>query len=328
MLVLTGPDVEALLDLDALIDALAAAMADLSAGRASVPDRVAALVPGQQAFLAAMPGFVPSADVLMAKLVSLFPGNAGTALPTHQAVIAVFDPDTGAPAALLDGNAITAARTGACSALSARLLARDDADVLASLGTGVQARSHARAMCRVRPIRQIRIAGRNPAKAAALAAELSGTLPVTAETVHSYRDALDGAGIACAASHAGEPVIRLRWLTPGVHVTSVGFNPDGREIDDATIAAALVCVESRQAALAPFPSGSNDLLIPIQEGIITAGHIHAELGELVDGRKPGRSSCEQITLYKSVGVAAQDAAAAALVIAAARERGAGQQIDL
>ena len=328
MLVLTGPDVEALLNLDALIDALAAAMADLSAGRASVPDRVAALVPGQQAFLAAMPGFVPSADVLMAKLVSLFPGNAGTALPTHQAVIAVFDPDTGAPAALLDGNAITAARTGACSALSARLLARDDADVLAILGTGVQARSHARAMCRVRPIRQIRIAGRNPAKAAALAAELSGTLPVTAETVHSYRDALDGAGIACAASHAGEPVIRLRWLTPGVHVTSVGFNPDGREIDDATIAAALVCVESRQAALAPFPAGSNDLLIPIQEGIITAGHIHAELGELVDGRKPGRSSCEQITLYKSVGVAAQDAAAAALVIAAARERGAGQQIDL
>ena len=328
MLVLTGPDVEALLNLDALIDALAAAMADLSAGRASVPDRVAALVPGQQAFLAAMPGFVPSADVLMAKLVSLFPGNAGTALPTHQAVIAVFDPDTGAPAALLDGNAITAARTGACSALSARLLARDDADVLAILGTGVQARSHARAMCRVRPIRQIRIAGRNPAKAAALAAELSGTLPVTAETVHSYRDALDGAGIACAASHAGEPVIRLRWLTPGVHVTSVGFNPDGREIDDATIAAALVCVESRQAALAPFPAGSNDLLIPIQEGIITAGHIHAELGELVDGRKPGRSSCEQITLYKSVGVAVQDAAAAALVIAAARERGAGQQIDL
>jgi len=151
---------------------------------------------------------------------------------------------------------------------------------------------------------------------------------VTAETVHSYRDALDGAGIACAASHAGEPVIRLRWLTPGVHVTSVGFNPDGREIDDATIAAALVCVESRQAALAPFPAGSNDLLIPIQEGIITAGHIHAELGELVDGRKPGRSSREQITLYKSVGVAAQDAAAAALVIAAARERGAGQQIDL
>ena len=328
MIVLTRRDVEALLDLDALIDALAAAMADLSAGRASVPDRVAALVPGQQGFLAAMPGFVPSAGVLMAKLVSLFPRNAGRALPIHQAVIAVFDPETGAPAALLDGTAITAARTGACSALSARLLARDDAAVLAILGTGVQARSHARAMCRVRPIRRIRIAGRNPATAAALAAELSATLPVTAEPASSYRDALDGADIACAVSHAAEPVIRRPWLSPGVHITSVGFNPAGREIDDATIAAALVCVESRQAALAPFPAGSNDLLVPIQEGIITAGHIHAELGELVDGRKPGRSSREQLTLYKSVGVAAQDAAAAALVIAAARERGAGQQIDL
>jgi ornithine cyclodeaminase/alanine dehydrogenase-like protein (mu-crystallin family) len=328
MLVLTHRDVEALLELDALIDALAPAMADLSAGRASVPDRVAALVPGQQAFLAAMPGFVPSAGVLMAKLVSLFPHNAGGALPTHQAVIAVFDPDTGAPAALLDGTAITTARTGACSALSARLLARDDAAVLAILGTGVQARSHARAMCRVRPIRRIRIAGRNPASSAALAAELSATLPVTAEAVPSYRDALDGADIACGVSHAAEPVIRRPWLSPGVHVTSVGFNPAGREIDDATIAAALVCVESRQAALAPFPAGSNDLLVPIQEGIITAGHIHAELGELVDGRKPGRSSREQVTLYKSVGVAVQDAAAAALVIAAARARGAGQQIDL
>jgi len=108
----------------------------------------------------------------------------------------------------------------------------------------------------------------------------------------------------------------------------VGFNPAGREIDDATIAAALVCVESRQAVLAPFPAGSNDLLIPIREGIITAGHIHAELGELVAGGKPGRSSREQITLYKSVGVAVQDAAAAALVIAAAREQGAGQHIGL
>ncbi len=328
MLILTGPDVEALLDLDALIDTLAAAMADLSGGRASVPDRVAALVPEQEALLAAMPGFVPSLGVLMAKLVSLFPRNAGTGRPTHQAVIAVFDPGTGAPAALLDGTAITAARTGACSALSARLLARDDAAVLAILGTGVQARSHARAMCRVRPIRQVRIAGRNPSAAADLAAELSGELPVAAEVSPTYRDALAGADIACTATHAAEPVIRRSWLSPGVHITSVGFNPAGREIDDATIAAALVCVESRQAALAPFPAGSNDLLIPIREGIITAGHIHAELGELVTGRKPGRSSREQITLYKSVGVAVQDAAAAALVLAAARERGAGQQIDL
>ena len=326
MLILNRLQVEALLDVDALIDALASAMADLSAGRASVPDRVAALVPEHEGFLAAMPGFVPSAKVLMSKLVSLFPHNAGTGLPTHQAVIVAFDPDTGQPVALLDGTAITAIRTGACSALSARLLARPDADVLAILGTGVQARSHARAMCRVMPIRQIRVAGRDYAKAAALAAELSDTLQTDVQAVETYREALQGAGIACATTHAAEPVIRRAWLTAGVHVTSVGYG--GREIDDATVADALVCVESKRSALAPFPSGSNDLLMPIRDGVITADHVHAELGELVAGIKPGRNSPDQITLYKSVGVAVQDAAAAALVLVAAHKQGIGEEIVL
>ncbi|MEU8034740.1 ornithine cyclodeaminase family protein, partial [Streptomyces sp. NPDC049099] len=198
MLVLGRSQVEALLDVDALIDALASAMADLSAGHASAPDRVAALVPEREGFLAAMPGFVPSAGVLMSKLVSLFPHNAGTRLPTHQALIVVFDPDTGEPAALLDGSVITAARTGACSALSVRLLAREDATVLAILGTGVQARSHARAICRVRPIRQIRVAGPDPAKAAALAEELSSVLETEVCAASSYAEALDGADIAAA----------------------------------------------------------------------------------------------------------------------------------
>jgi ornithine cyclodeaminase len=328
MLVLTHAQVEELLDLDALIDALAPAMADLSAGRASVPDRIAALVPERDGLLAAMPGYVPAAGVLMTKLVSLFPHNAGTALPTHQAVIVAFDPDTGRPTALLDGSVITAARTGAASALSARLLARADAAVLAVLGTGVQARAHARAMCRVRPITEIRVAGRDPAKAAALAAELAAELPAEVRGVATYREALAGADIGCATTHAVEPVIRRDWLTAGVHVTSVGFNPAGREIDDATIAEALVCVESRAAALAPFPAGSNDLLAPIRDGVITADHVHAELGELVAGTRPGRGSPDQLTLYKSVGVAVQDAAAVALVVAAARERGIGDEIAL
>jgi ornithine cyclodeaminase len=229
---------------------------------------------------------------------------------------------------LLDAIAITAIRTGACSALSARLLARENAAVLAILGTGVQARSHARAMCRVRPIRHIRIAGRDPAKAKQLAAELSSSMDVAVEAVSSYRDALDGADIACATTHAIEPVVRRPWLTPGVHVTSVGYNRAGRELDDATIAEALVCVESRRAALAPFPAGSTDLLIPIRDGVITADHVHAELGELVAGTKRGRSTPEQITVYKSVGVAVQDAAAVALVIAAAQQQDIGEQISL
>ncbi|WP_030796216.1 ornithine cyclodeaminase family protein [Streptomyces sp. NRRL S-337] len=328
MLVVGRSEVAALLDMDALIDALASAMTDLSAGRAAAPDRVAAMVPERAGFVAAMPGYVPSAGALTSKLVSVFPRNAGTPLPTHQALIVAFDPDTGEPVALLDGTAITAARTAACSALSARLLARADASVLALLGTGAQARSHARAMCRVRPLRRIRVAGRKPAHATALAAELSAELGIPAEAVATYAQALDGADIAAATTHAVDPVVRRPWLTPGVHITSVGFNPAGREIDDATIADALVCVESRQAALAPFPAGSNDLLHPIRDGVITADHVHAELGELLTGSRPGRTAPDQITLYKSVGVAVQDAAAAALVVEAARERSAGTHIDL
>lgn len=328
MLVLDRHQVEALIDVDAVIDALATAMADLSAGRASSPDRVAALVPEHDGLLAAMPGFAPSAGILMSKLVTLFPLNARGPVPTHQAVIVTFDPATGQPEALLDGTAITATRTGACSALSARLLAREDASVLAVLGTGVQARSHARAMCRVRPIRQIRVAGRDPAKTAVLASELAEASGLDVRAAASFEEALRGADIACGTTHAVDPVIRRAWLTPGVHVTSVGYNRAGREVDDATIADALVCVESRSAALAPFPAGSAELLGPIRNGVITADHVYAELGELVAGTKPGRTTPEQITLYKSVGVAVQDAAAAALVIAAARRHGVGMDIRL
>ncbi|MGW0787753.1 ornithine cyclodeaminase family protein [Streptomyces sp. NPDC002911] len=327
MLVLGRSQVEALLDIDDLIEALAQAMADLSAGLASAPNRIAALVPEREAFLAAMPGYAPSAGALMSKLVSLFPRNAGTSLPTHQALIVVFDPHSGEPTALLDGTAITAMRTAACSALSARLLAREDATVLAVLGTGVQARSHAHTMCRVRPIRQIRVAGRDPAKAAVLAGELSGEVKAEVRAVSTYAEALNGADLVAAATHALEPVVRRPWLTPGVHVTSVGLNPVGREIDDATVAEALVCVESRQAALSAFPA-SNDLLTPIQHGLITADHIHAELGEIIAGNRPGRTSPDQITLYKSVGVAVQDAIAAALVVTAAREHSIGEDITL
>ncbi len=311
MLILSRSDVEARLDLDALIDALAPAMADLSSGAASSPARIAAQVPERGGFLGAMPGYVPSIRVLMAKLVSLFPQN--TDLPTHQALIAAFDPDTGQPVAVMDGTAITAIRTGACSALSARLLARPDASVLAILGTGVQARSHARAVCRVRPITEVRIAGRDPAKARALADELAD-LATIVRAADSYAAALAGAHIVCATTHSVEPVVRREWLDPGTHVTSVGFNAAGREVDDATIADALIVVESRAAALAPYPGGTSDLREPLRDGIIT--DVHAELGEIIDGARPGRTDPDQITLYKSVGVAVQDAAAVALVLAA------------
>jgi alanine dehydrogenase len=328
VLLLGRRDVEELLDVDALIDALAGAMADLSAGRASVPHRVGALVQEREGLLAAMPGYTPSAGALAAKLITLFPHNAGTQWPTHQGVIAVFDPDNGRPMALLDGTVITAIRTGAGSALATRLLAREDAATLAILGTGVQARSHARAVTRVREFRELRVAGRDRAKAAALAEELAGELNLVVRASASWEEACDDADVICATAHALEPVVKREWVSPGTHVTSVGYNPQGREVDDATVVDSLVVVESRAAALAPFPSGSNDLLQPIEQGLIEADHVHAEVGELVDGQRPGRTSSEEITLYKSVGVAVQDGVAAALVLGAARERGAGREVEL
>jgi ornithine cyclodeaminase len=262
------------------------------------------------------------------KLVSVFPRNAGTPVPTHQAVIAVFDPATGTPVALLDGTAITAIRTGACSALSVRLLARGDASVLAILGTGVQARSHARAVRRVAQVQEIRIAGRHRPRAESLAIDLQKELDVEVRAVESYREAVDGADIVCATTHPTGPVVRREWLHPGTHVTSVGWAPSGREVDDATVADALVCVESRRMALAPVTAaGSVDLVEPLHRGVLAEEDI-VELGELVAGTRPGRVSPDQITLYKSVGVAVQDATAATLVLAAAHRAGVGRELAL
>ncbi len=326
VLVLRRAEIEALLHPDALRQAVGMAMMDVSMGRASMPPRIAATVP-DRGLLAAMPAYLPSAGELAAKLVTLFPGNATTDLPTHQAVVLVFDAQTGRPMALLDGTSITTARTAAGSALSVELLASPDTEVLAILGSGVQARAHAEAVVRVRPIQRIRIAARNRERAAALAADLQAQLKVSV-TATDYRGACSGAQVICAATHSAEPVVRRDLVDPGTHITSVGYNTAGREVDSATVAAAVVVVESRDAVLAPPPAGSNDLLTPIAEGIVGAEHIHAEIGELLAGRRPGRTSPEQITLYKSVGVAAQDVAAAGLVLAAARASGVGVDIEI
>lgn len=315
MIVLSQADVRELLDLDLLVDALAEAHRDLSTGQVSMPPRVAALVPEREALLGVMPAFLPSAG-LACKLVTLFPQNRDR--ETHQAVICVFDPENGTPVALMDGTYITATRTAAGSALATRLLAREDARVLAIVGAGVQARSHARALPRVRDFAEIRIVSREISKAEALACELGPR----ARAVSSYEEAVRGADVIATTTHAREPVVRREWLSPGAHVNSVGLNPAGRELDAATVADALLVVESRDSALAPPPAGAPELVG------VDPGHVHAELGELVAGLRPGRTSPEQITLYKSVGVAVQDAAAAALVLAAAQERSVGRVIEL
>ncbi|HXY81020.1 MAG TPA: ornithine cyclodeaminase family protein [Gaiellaceae bacterium] len=310
MLVLTRAEVEQLLDLDELVDALARAHAELSAGAASMPPRIAAFAE-EDGLLGAMPGYLPSAG-LGCKLVSVFPHNAGR--PSHQAAIALFDPANGSPLALMDGTHITAARTAGAAALAARLLARDDARVLAILGTGVQARSHARAFAGIRDWQEIRLAGRDRTKTEELAAEIGARAA-------SFEDAVRGADVVAATTHSSEPVVRLDWVAAGTHVGSVGFAAPGFELDPELVRAATIVVESRASAFAPSPAGAPELA-----GIEPASV--AELGELVAGTRPGRASPDEITLYKSVGVAVQDLAAAALVLSAARERGTGIEIEL
>jgi len=230
--------------------------------------------------------------------------------------------------ALMDASYITETRTAAGSALSARLLGRKDSATLAVLGTGVQARAHARAISRVLPIREIRISGRSPSRAADLAASLEEELAAAVLAAQSHDEAMEGADVVCACTHSPEPVVRREWVAPGMHVTSVGLNSRGPEVDAPTVRDALVVVESRQSVLAPFPSGAAEFRPDVRDPTITEDHIHAEIGEIVAGTRPGRTSEDQITLYKSVGVGVQDAAAAALVLEAARASGAGRTVEI
>ena len=287
MLVLSRAEVEELLDLDELTDALARAHVELSAGAASMPPRIAAFA-GAAGLLGAMPAYLPSAG-LGCKLVSLFPGNVDR--PTHQAEIVVFDPENGSPVALMDGTYITAMRTAAAAALAARTFAREDARVLAILGTGVQSRAAQEMFPRVSDFAEIRVAGRG-----------------------EYEDAVRGADVVHATTHSPDPVVLDDWLEPGVHVSSVGYNAPGSEIDPAIVARAdVICIESRGSAFAPPPSGAPELAGLDPERVV-------ELGEVLAGARAGRTSAEQLTLYKSVGVAVQDLAAAGLVLTAAKAR--------
>jgi alanine dehydrogenase len=325
VLVLTDAEVRALIDLDELVEALQAAMIELSAGRASVPPRVAARVAEHDGMLAAMPAYLPSAGALASKLVSLFPHNR--AQPTHQALICCFDPATGTPAAVMDGGYVTAARTAGGSALATRLLARPDARDVLVVGTGVQAEAHARALARLPGVQTVRIAGRDPARAAALARSLAAA-GVPAEPGGPVEAAVRAADVVCTTTHAATPVLRREWLRPGTHLNSVGYNTSGDgELDTATIRDALVVVESRAAALAPPPAGAVELLRALERHAIEASQV-AEIGQVAAGTAAGRTGGGQLTVYKSVGVAAQDAAAAALILAAAGRQGAGTVVNL
>jgi ornithine cyclodeaminase/alanine dehydrogenase-like protein (mu-crystallin family) len=313
LLYLSREDVERLLDVDAMLDALGKALIAFSAGITIVPPRVGIRVP-DLGLMGTMPGYVPGV-ALEVKLVSVFPGNHEHALPSHQGLIALFDESNGAPLAIMDGTYITAIRTGGTAAVATRALARKDAKVLAILGAGVQGASHLETLPRVRDFEEIRIASRDAGKAAALAARHS-----RARAVGSFEDAVRGADVVACCTDSHEPVIHRDWLKPGVHVSSVG-GTFGPEIDPATISAARVFVEWRGAATNPPPAGAHEL-----QGI-DADRL-TEVGEVLAGTRPGRLSEDEITVYKSTGHAVEDAATARLVFDRARAEGAGVTLPL
>jgi len=313
LLYLSREDVERLLDVDAMLDALGKALIAYSAGTTTVPPRVGIRVP-DLGLLGTMPGYVPGV-ALEVKLVSVFPGNHHRSLPSHQGLIALFDEGDGAPLAVMDGTYITAIRTGGTAAVAARALARKDAKVLAILGAGVQGGSHLDTFPRVRDFDEIRIASRDGDKAARLA-----SLHPRARVAMSFEEAVRGADVVACCTDAHEPVLRRGWLKGGAHVSSVG-GTFGPEIDRETMSSSHVFVEWRGAATNPPPAGAHELQGLDPDSL-------TEVGEVLAGTRPGSVDECEITVYKATGHAVEDAATARLVYDRARAEGAGTSLPL
>ena len=312
LLYLSQSDVEDLLDVDAMLEAIRQALVLFSSGVTSVPPRTAAQAP--DGLMGVMAGYVPGV-ALEVKLVSVFPGNHGQGVPSHQALIALFDEKDGTPLAVMDGTHITAIRTGGAAAVATRALSRTDSRVLAILGAGVQGGSHLDTFTHVRDFTEIRLASRDQAKAATLAARHPN-----ARVAASFEEAVRGADVVACCTDAREPVIRREWLKQGAHVSSVG-GTFGPELDPETVAAGKVFVEWRGASTNAPPAGAHELQ-GLDASAIT------EVGEVLAGTKPGRTSDRDLTIYKSTGHAVEDAATASLVYARALAEGAGRRLPL
>jgi ornithine cyclodeaminase len=327
---------------------MARTLAAFSTGGAVQPVRATVPVERHGAFLGVMPAYLapspPSQDsartghtagggaeagesteALGLKAVAVYPGNAGQHLPTHLATILLLDPATGALRAVLDGRLITEMRTAAVSAAATDRLARRNARVLAVLGAGVQARSHIEALREVRPPAEVRVWSRTQAAAERLASETRARFGMTVTAAATAQQAVRGADIICTVTGSTTPVVEGEWLSPGVHINAVGApRPDHRELATDVVRRARLFVDSRAGALAE----AGDVVIPIHEGALTARHIVAEIGEVFAGRHPGRESDGDITLFKSLGMAVEDVAAARFAYARAQARGMGEEIRL
>lgn len=319
-ILISEKEIRALLSMDDLIDAMEAALVAFSTGSVAQPLRTI-VDAGGSGFFGVMPAYVPTPGVLGAKLVTVFHDNTAAGLPTHLATIVLLDPSTGALVAILDGRYITEARTAAVSAVSVKHLARKDASTLAIVGSGVQARSHLDAIPRVRKVRSVRVWSPNVNSRAAFAREMQPSTNVPIRVAGSAHEAVDGADIVVLATAAREPVISDEWITGGAHICAVGAcRPNQREMDSALVARGRLVVDSRTGAT----SEAGDVIIPIKEGAFDASHIAGELGEVAAGKVEGRRSNDDVTIFKSLGMAVEDVAAAHLAFMKASARGLGR----
>jgi ornithine cyclodeaminase len=299
------------------------ALKAFSAGQAVQPVRTVLQVGPGTAFFGVMPAYQPAPAALGAKLVTVFHENHARGLPSHLATIILLDPETGALAAVMDGRYITEARTAAVSAVSVRHMARSDAARLALLGSGVQARSHLEAIAVVRRLKEVRVWSPTAANRERFAREHAADVDGELRAVSSARDAVENADVIVLATSASTPIVERAWIADGAHICAVGAcRPDIREMDGALVAAGRLVVDSRAGARAE----AGDIVLAVQEGRIAENHIAGELGEVVAGRIAGRETASQITIFKSLGMAVEDVAAAELTWRRAAERGLGRAV--
>ncbi len=325
VLVLGHDDVTRLLPMEECLEVMTRVLAALARGEVHQPLRMIVRPPGAAGLMALMPAYAGLPEPAFGlKLVGVFPGNVAQGKDAHQGAVLLLDGRTGELLAVMNASAVTAIRTAAVSGVATRALARPDAGDLALVGAGVQARTHLLAMAAVRRLRRVRVASRQLAHAQAFAMEMAPRSPVPIEPLASVEAAVRGADLVVTATSSATPVLRRDWIAAGAHLNVVGASlPSARETDSATIAAAALFVDRRESA----ESESGDYLVPLREGAIAPGHIRAELGEVLVGTRPGRTSPDEITVFKSLGLAAEDLAAAAHVHRRAAETASGTWLE-
>jgi alanine dehydrogenase len=324
--ILNADEVRAALPMENAIEGMKAAFAQLSAGSAQFPLRSKLEIDAYEGVTLIMPAYLSETQDLAVKVVSVFPRNISISEPTIYAAVLALDPATGRPLALLEGGTLTAIRTGAASGAATDLLSRENATIVGIFGSGVQARTQLEAVCTVREIDQVYIYSLDTPGARVFIEELAGTGPIPDDLriVDSPAEAVENADIICTATTSSDPVFSADSLKPGTHINAVGaFTPQMQEIGSDVVKLARVFVDSRSAAL----DEAGDLIIPLNEGIISEDHIVGELGQVALGQIQGRTDDAEVTLFKSVGVAVQDAVAASRALEGAVERDLGTHID-